>query len=110
MDLLEQYCRDDVAITRDLYLFGLGNGFLRYKRKGGKPTKSSSNGRSLYKIRRLRHRNRGAAWNQSLSGLRLPMKVLNIEAHFRMYYCSCSLGQLGCFPGLFRPVQRCRTF
>jgi DEAD/DEAH box helicase domain-containing protein len=35
MDLLEKYCRDDVRITRDLYRFGLDNGFLRYQRKNG---------------------------------------------------------------------------
>lgn len=33
MDLIEKYCRDDVRLTRDLYLFGLENGFLKYKRK-----------------------------------------------------------------------------
>lgn len=33
MDLLEQYCREDVAITRDLYLYGLENGHLLYQRK-----------------------------------------------------------------------------
>jgi DEAD/DEAH box helicase domain-containing protein len=33
MDLLEQYCRDDVSITRDLYEFGKNNGFLKYQRK-----------------------------------------------------------------------------
>lgn len=32
MDLIEQYCRDDVCLTRDLYRFGLENG-LKYKRK-----------------------------------------------------------------------------
>jgi DEAD/DEAH box helicase domain-containing protein len=31
MDLLESYCREDVRITRDLYRFGLENGFLRYQ-------------------------------------------------------------------------------
>lgn len=36
MDLLEQYCKDDVRITRDLYRFGLENGFLRYQNRGGK--------------------------------------------------------------------------
>jgi DEAD/DEAH box helicase domain-containing protein len=31
MDLLEQYCREDVRITRDLYRFGCDNGFLLYR-------------------------------------------------------------------------------
>ncbi len=31
MDLIEQYCRDDVEITRDLYRFGLEKGFLLYR-------------------------------------------------------------------------------
>jgi DEAD/DEAH box helicase domain-containing protein len=35
MDLIERYCRDDVAITRDLYRFGLEKGFLLYRREGG---------------------------------------------------------------------------
>jgi DEAD/DEAH box helicase domain-containing protein len=35
MDLLEQYCCEDVRITRDLYRFGLENGFLLYRRKDG---------------------------------------------------------------------------
>jgi DEAD/DEAH box helicase domain-containing protein len=35
MDLLEQYCRDDVKITRDLYRFGVENGFLRYRSRTG---------------------------------------------------------------------------
>ena len=35
MDLLEKYCRDDVRITRDLYRFGLENGYLRYRMKNG---------------------------------------------------------------------------
>ncbi len=30
MDLVEQYCRQDVRITRDLYLFGRDNGYLVY--------------------------------------------------------------------------------
>ena len=34
MDLIEQYCRDDVAITRDLYKYGLEKGFLLYRREG----------------------------------------------------------------------------
>lgn len=33
MDLIERYCKDDVLLTRDLYRFGLENGFLKYKRK-----------------------------------------------------------------------------
>ncbi len=35
-DLLEKYCRDDVAITRDLYEFGLENGYLLYQGKDGR--------------------------------------------------------------------------
>lgn len=33
---ITRYCRDDVAITRDLYLFGRDNGFLLYRNKAGK--------------------------------------------------------------------------
>jgi len=33
LDLLEQYCKDDVRITRDLYLYGLEKGHLLYKPK-----------------------------------------------------------------------------
>ncbi|MCA1961040.1 MAG: DEAD/DEAH box helicase [Desulfomonile sp.] len=35
MDLLEQYCRDDVAITWELYNFGKKNGHLVFKTKRG---------------------------------------------------------------------------
>ncbi len=31
MDLLEKYCRDDVRITRNLFLFGMEKGFLLYR-------------------------------------------------------------------------------
>ncbi|MFH1116137.1 MAG: DEAD/DEAH box helicase [Pseudomonadota bacterium] len=34
MDLLEKYCRDDVRITRDLYLYGMEKGHLLYEPKG----------------------------------------------------------------------------
>ncbi len=33
LDLIEQYCRQDVEITRDLFFFGLENGYLLYERK-----------------------------------------------------------------------------
>ena len=33
---IEEYCRSDVAITRDLYLFGRQNGFLLFTNKAGK--------------------------------------------------------------------------
>jgi DEAD/DEAH box helicase domain-containing protein len=34
MERLTAYCRDDVAVTRDLFLFGLEHGHLVYRRKG----------------------------------------------------------------------------
>lgn len=33
LDLLHEYCKDDVRITRDLYEYGRKNGFLLYQRK-----------------------------------------------------------------------------
>lgn len=36
LDEIEKYCRADVAITRDLYLFGRQNGFLLFTNKAGK--------------------------------------------------------------------------
>ena len=32
-----QYCKQDVEITRDLYLYGEKNGFLRYQSRSGNP-------------------------------------------------------------------------
>jgi DEAD/DEAH box helicase domain-containing protein len=34
MDVLETYCRQDTEITRDLFFFGLREGYLLYERKG----------------------------------------------------------------------------
>ncbi|MEN8188684.1 MAG: DEAD/DEAH box helicase [Thermodesulfobacteriota bacterium] len=36
MDLIIDYCRRDVAITRDLFLYGLKNGYLLFFNKAGK--------------------------------------------------------------------------
>ena len=36
LDKITAYCRDDVAVTRDLYLFGRDNGYLLYANKAGK--------------------------------------------------------------------------
>ncbi|NDY41607.1 DEAD/DEAH box helicase [Dissulfurirhabdus thermomarina] len=35
MDLLAAYCREDVLLTRDLYLFGRRNGYLLFRNKAG---------------------------------------------------------------------------
>lgn len=34
MDLVTRYCREDVALTRDLFRFGVAEGYLLYDRKG----------------------------------------------------------------------------
>ena len=36
MDEIIAYCRQDVAVTRDLYLFGRDNGYLLFSNKAGK--------------------------------------------------------------------------
>lgn len=35
LDLVEAYCRKDVELTRDLYLFGRREGYVLYRAKGG---------------------------------------------------------------------------
>ncbi len=35
LDLIEAYCRQDVALTRDLFLFGRNNGYLLFTNKAG---------------------------------------------------------------------------
>ena len=35
IDDIARYCQDDVRLTRDLYLFGLNNGFLLFTNKAG---------------------------------------------------------------------------
>ena len=39
MDKIIEYCKQDVAITRDLFLFGEKEGFLEYKTRSGKVDK-----------------------------------------------------------------------
>jgi len=36
LDLIEQYCRRDVEVTRDLYLFGRNNGYILYRDREGR--------------------------------------------------------------------------
>jgi len=35
LDLIIDYCRQDVEITRELFLYGLENGYLLFKNKAG---------------------------------------------------------------------------
>ncbi len=37
IDLIEQYCRRDVEVTRDLFLFGQRNGYVLYRDRDGRP-------------------------------------------------------------------------
>ena len=39
LDLIADYCKQDVKVTRDIYLFGRENGFLYYRDRNGKKTK-----------------------------------------------------------------------
>jgi len=38
-DAVVEYCKDDVAITRDLFYFGLSHGYLVYQTKDGQPVR-----------------------------------------------------------------------
>ncbi|MDR3176326.1 MAG: DEAD/DEAH box helicase [Desulfovibrio sp.] len=40
---IEEYCRKDVALTRDLYLFGLDSGYLLFTNKAGKKVRVRAN-------------------------------------------------------------------
>jgi DEAD/DEAH box helicase domain-containing protein len=37
VDLIEQYCRRDVEVTRDLFVFGRRNGYVLYRDRDGRP-------------------------------------------------------------------------
>ncbi|MGH9750172.1 MAG: ribonuclease H-like domain-containing protein, partial [Candidatus Polarisedimenticolia bacterium] len=37
LDLIEQYCRRDVEVTRDVYRFGRANGYVLYRDRDGRP-------------------------------------------------------------------------
>lgn len=37
VDLIEQYCRRDVEVTRDLYFFGRDNGYILYRDRDDNP-------------------------------------------------------------------------
>ncbi|HEV8701003.1 MAG TPA: DEAD/DEAH box helicase [Candidatus Polarisedimenticolia bacterium] len=37
LDLIEQYCRHDVEVTRDVYVFGQRNGYVLYRDRDGRP-------------------------------------------------------------------------
>ena len=39
MDLIDEYCRADVAITRDVYLFGRENRHVLFNNKAGQKVK-----------------------------------------------------------------------
>ncbi len=39
LDAVVEYCKDDVAITRDLFDFGLSQGYLVYQTKNGQPVR-----------------------------------------------------------------------
>jgi DEAD/DEAH box helicase domain-containing protein len=39
IDLIADYCKQDVKVTRDIYLYGLENGFLYYRERNGQKKK-----------------------------------------------------------------------
>ncbi|WP_136796749.1 DEAD/DEAH box helicase [Desulfosediminicola ganghwensis] len=43
IDLIQKYCRKDVEITRDLFLYGLENGFFLFQNKAGKTVRLPMN-------------------------------------------------------------------
>lgn len=43
LDLVTDYCKQDVKVTRDIFRFGLENGYLLYGKKNGKKSKLTVN-------------------------------------------------------------------
>jgi DEAD/DEAH box helicase domain-containing protein len=54
LDAVVEYCKDDVAITRDLFYFGVNNGYLIYQTRDGQPVRLPVNWNLENMIREVR--------------------------------------------------------